>query len=188
MDFKKEYNEYKVNQVTVKEKLKGNFISIIKSEFTLNNKSVITREEIVKNNENSNAVIILAVTTTNKVILVMQPRVFKEGIALELPSGYIDYQEESLEAAKRELKEETGYESNNFIKLFSYYQDQGCSKVKNDCYLATNCIKTSDLSLDHDEQIKVFEVDINEVYNLLDNETVNDAGSVITLLKGKHLL
>ncbi|MCD8562284.1 MAG: NUDIX hydrolase [Bacilli bacterium] len=115
----------------------------------------------------------------------MQPRVLKTGIALELPAGYIDEDETSLEAAKRELEEETGYTSESFLKLFSYYQDQGCSRVKSDCYLALDCFKKGDLHLDHDEHIKLFKETLTKVYELMEEGIINDAGSVITLEKAR---
>ena len=185
MDYQKEYQEYEVIKKKEISRVKGDFIDIIKSEFVLNNGIILTREEITKNSNNSNAVIILPITKEKEVILVMQPRVLKTGIALELPAGYIDQDETSLEAAKRELQEETGYTSNEFLKLFSYYQDQGCSRVKNDCYLALNCFKTSDLELDHDEHIKLFKETLTKVYELMEEGIINDAGSVITLEKAR---
>ncbi len=45
---------------------------------------------------------------------------------IEAPSGYIDTGETPIEAANRELKEETGYRANNIISLGSYTLDILC--------------------------------------------------------------
>ena len=67
--------------------------------------------------EYPNWVNIVAVTENNEVILV---KTYRHGIGkelIELPCGLIDNTDNSpLKAAKRELLEETGYTSDNFIQ------------------------------------------------------------------------
>src|SRR5438477_12047388 len=55
-------------------------------------------------------VCILALTGTNQVVLAKQYRPGPEIVLLELPGGGADEDEEPLEAARREVLEETGYD------------------------------------------------------------------------------
>ncbi|MBT3407672.1 NUDIX hydrolase [Candidatus Woesearchaeota archaeon] len=75
--------------------------------------------------------------------------------------GRIDNGETPLQAAKRELKEESGFVSNDW-KLFKVFNKDG--KIKWNChfYIAKNCIKKYDQSLDNGEKIKVIECNWNE--------------------------
>ena len=52
-----------------------------------------------------------------KIILVTQFRYPLNKTIYELPAGKLDHSEDPVECAKRELEEETGFKSDNFIKL-----------------------------------------------------------------------
>lgn len=70
------------------------------------------------------AVAILATTAENQVILVKQYRPATAGKLLEIPAGLLDIVngqlEEPLQAAKRELEEETNYRSEDWQTLGSF--------------------------------------------------------------------
>ena len=53
----------------------------------------------------------LATTEEGRVVLVRQYRPAVEAVTLELPSGLVDAGERPEEAARRELREETGYDA-----------------------------------------------------------------------------
>lgn len=162
------------------------FLSIEKGTYTLNNDQEIIREKIVKNIGSGNAVCIFAITKDNKIILVIQPRTAlptTNKVNIEIPAGYIDENEDILLAAKRELREETGYTSKEFIYLDSYYPSQGASSEKIDLVLALNCEKKRNQNLDSDEYIEFTEVDIEEFEYLLNNNYILDANCRIGYYK-----
>jgi ADP-ribose pyrophosphatase len=69
--------------------------------------------------------VIIPIKENGRIILVKQFRYPLQKIILELPAGKLDKNEDPLVCARRELEEETGYKSNNFIKLGFIYTTPG---------------------------------------------------------------
>lgn len=125
----------------------GDFINLIKEVYSLPNNKTITREKIVKNG-GKDSVIIVVTDSNGNYILTFQTRI-NDKIIAEFPSGYIEDGEDVIEAAKRELKEETGYVSDNVTILDNSYYSVGIDNSI--CYVVR--IKNS---------IKAFNVNPNE--------------------------
>lgn len=109
-------------------------------------------------------VIIFALTDDGKLITVRQHRLATDRITDELPAGAIDKGEEPLEAARRELLEETGYESKVWIAL--HHMDVNPAIETNRAYffLASSCTRVKDQDLDPDEYVEVKMVEFKEFY------------------------
>ena len=66
---------------------------------------------------------VVAVTEDDKFLCFRQVKYGIEGVTLSIVGGYINEGEEPLAAAQRELLEETGYESPDWLSLGSYLID-----------------------------------------------------------------
>ena len=122
----------------------GKFLEMIKETYKLPNGKIVDKEKVVKNNGKNSVIIIPQIYSRNihnDYILTFQNRI-KDQIIAEFPAGYIEDNETPIEAAKRELLEETGYTSNNMVLLDEAYTSPGIDNSKTYIVLAENCEKT----------------------------------------------
>jgi ADP-ribose pyrophosphatase len=80
--------------------------------------------------------VMVAVDGKERILLVKQFRLPAEKDLWELPAGRIDPGETALQAAKRELREETGCQAKKWIKLISYWASPGYVAEKMNVFLA----------------------------------------------------
>jgi ADP-ribose pyrophosphatase len=84
--------------------------------------------------------VILVVDDKKKILLVRQYRLPAGQKLWELPAGKIDDGENALQAAKRELAEETGFKAKTWKKLATYWASPGFLAEKMNIYLATDLV------------------------------------------------
>lgn len=154
--------------------------------YTLNNGRTIPRERLVKGKKDGSASIIMPVVNNDEVLTVIEPRVFTElTVGVGFPAGYIENGEDVRVGALRELREETGYTTNNLIKMDSFYQDEGCSSALNHIFLALDCKKTCEQSLDQDEIVKYMLFSYEELFELERLGYIKGSNSKLALEKSK---
>lgn len=98
---------------------------------------------------------VIALTPENEIVLVEQYRYGIEKPTLELPGGVCDPGESPFESSKRELVEETGYSSEDWVSLGNVSSNPAMQTNYTHTYLARNCSKTSKQKLDGNERINV---------------------------------
>jgi ADP-ribose pyrophosphatase len=121
-------------------------MKIISSREVLKNKLFSVVDEVAKDPggfeihrsivRHPGSAVMMAVDERQRVLLVRQFRLPAEQELWELPAGRIDPGESPLEAAKRELREETGYEAKQWVPLASYWASPGYVDEKMNLFLA----------------------------------------------------
>lgn len=114
---------------------------------------------------------VVPITDDGKMILVEQYRHAAGETCLEIPGGSTStkVQEEPLLAAKRELKEETGFEAREWIYCGFHYPNPALQNNKMHTYLAIGCRKVSDPHLDPFEDLQVKIMDAKKVFEELES-------------------
>lgn len=99
---------------------------------------------------------IIALTKDREVILEKQYRHGAGQVMLEIPAGIMDEEDESpLQAAQRELLEETGYTSDKFIEVGRAYPNPATHNNLTYSFLALDVEKVRQQHLDDTEEIEV---------------------------------
>jgi 8-oxo-dGTP pyrophosphatase MutT (NUDIX family) len=104
-----------------------------------------------------------ALTEDNKVILVKQYRHPINEVILETPGGFVDEGEDYSSAMKRELLEETGYSFNQIEYLGKMAANPGILNNYTEMFIATGGKKVADQKLDHNEELEIIFLTIEEV-------------------------
>ena len=164
-------------EIVNKKRVFNGFLKVDVADIRLPNGEIINREVIKKRN----SVAVVAFTDNHEIFLTKQPRIGRNELsAIELPAGLIDENESPIQAAKRELLEETGcVAKKDLIPLGKYYADPACSTGLTYMFLALGVEKTQELKLDSDEYLESFKATIGEVLKMIDDETIIDASSLI---------
>ncbi|HEY4062205.1 MAG TPA: NUDIX hydrolase [Puia sp.] len=134
-------------------------------------------------------VIALALTAEGKVIVERQYRHALQQTIFELPGGCVDDTDASLEAAiERELLEETGYRFDKLEYLGKTSANPSTNNNWAHFYLATGGRRTQEQELDHNEEIEIYLLSIDEVKQMLRENKFIQSMHVTTLLYGLNRL
>ena len=99
----------------------------------------------------------------------------------ELPAGSIDPGETALQAARRELAEETGYRSRSWRKLVEFYPSPGFLTEKMTVFLARD-IRPGPPRPEADERILARAFPMAEILPLVRAGKIVDAKTLVGLL------
>lgn len=158
----------------------GKIVDVEIHTVTLPNGETSTRELVYHNG----AVAVCALTPKKEVVLVKQYRKPVEKPLLEIPAGKLEDDENRVEAAKRELEEETGYIAKELTHVVDMYGSPGSCDEQLSIYFTDN-LEEGTVHLDEDEFVEVIKVPIENVKSMLMNKEIEDAKTIIAL---QHLL
>ena len=124
---------------------------------------------------------VVAITRAGELVLVWQHRFGTDALSLELPGGVIDKGESPEHAARRELREETGYDAKTLGLLIRVHPNPALQG--NACYsfLAEGLEAAGPTAFDDNEECELALVPVAEARDLLTEGHVTHALSVAAL-------
>lgn len=127
---------------------------------------------------------VIAVTHSNEIVLIRQYRHGIARVSFELPAGVHDRPGESLlEAAQRELLEETGYGGGSWKKWMALSANPAIQNNITHTFLATGVKKIASQQLDETEEITVHLVAAEKLVEIIDNGEIIQALHAAPVIK-----
>ena len=142
------------------------------------------REVVIHNG----GAVVLPITDEGKLILVKQFRYPFQKFLIESPAGKLEKGEDPYKCAARELTEETGYRSDNIIKLGEIYTSPGfCDEILY-LYLATDLTAGKHNREEGEYGMEIFEYSLAKVDEMIKNGEIVDAKTIAIISHYKNLL
>jgi ADP-ribose pyrophosphatase len=129
--------------------------------------------------------VMMAVDDKKRVLLVRQYRLPAAKYLWELPAGRLDAGEKPLEAAKRELKEETGYTAGKWSKLASYWASPGFVAERMTIFLAQD-LTAGEATPMEDERIEARWFKRKELTRMIAEGEIEDGKTMVGFLTWRH--
>ena len=126
---------------------------------------------------------VIAITKDGQFVMERQYRHAARKISLELPCGVMEEGETPLEAAQRELLEETGFGGGQWKKLMELSPNPCAMSNTTHCFLAIGVKKIAEQHLDETEELSVLFMTKEEVKRMLNENLICQALMVAPLYK-----
>lgn len=137
--------------------------------------------------EHNGAVVMLPVDSEDNIWFIRQYRHAAGREMLELPAGMLETDELPLQAAEREIREETGMSSGELTHLGGFFLAPGYSTEYLHIFLARQ-LEPGPLEPDDDEVITVERIPVVEAYRMAEHGEISDAKSLASLMLARPWL
>ncbi len=162
----------------------GNILRLEKWNVVLPNGESAVREVVVHNGASA----VVPIDKDGYVYLVRQYRAALKRELLEIPAGKLDYPgEDRLSAAKRELREETGFSAAEWTHLSDIATTPGFSTEIISLYMARG-LESGENDLDDDEFLLVARMPFAEAVKMAASGEISDAKTVAALFLAQSRL
>ena len=179
-----EHDRLEEKQLQRKEIFDGKILHVVRDEVELPNGHRSVREMI----DHVGAVCVIPVTENGEVYAERQYRYPLGRVITEVPAGKLDSDEEDiLEAAKRELHEETGLTADHWQDLGLFFPAGAyCNEVIT-MFMATG-LHQADQELDEDEFLDVVKIPLADLVKDVMSGLIPDAKTQTAVLKAARIL
>ena len=133
------------------------------------------------------AIGIIALDNDLNTYLVGQYRFTLDRYSWEIPEGGGPHDEEIIEAAKRELKEETGLVAESWEQIVELHLSNSVTDEYGVIFLATGLVQDESMP-EETEQLSIKKVKFSELYKLVNDGVITDSLTVAGVLKVQLML
>lgn len=128
--------------------------------------------------QHAGSAVMMAVDEKGRILLVRQYRMPARKYLWELPAGRLDPGENTLKAARRELREETGYRAKRWTKMVEFWPSPGFLAEKMTIWLAQDLTGGAQQPME-DERIECRWFKPAEVACMIERGQIDDAKTLI---------
>jgi 8-oxo-dGTP pyrophosphatase MutT (NUDIX family) len=174
--------------VSSSEKLRDWLITVRTDEVRMPGDGIAKRTVVT----HPGAVGVVALDPEDRVLMIRQYRHPVGGLLWELPAGLLDHSGEApVEAARRELREETGYAAASWEPLVDYYSSPGFSTERIQVFLARDLSELADRGyspVDEEATLEVRWVPLREAVATVLSGGIHNGLAIIGILAARAAL
>lgn len=171
-------------QIKRDEIFQGVALHVVRDEVSLPNGNRSVREICL----HDGAVAVIPILSDGRVIMERQYRYAHSRVILEIPAGKLDSKDEiPLEAAKRELREETGAVAEKITFLGKIASSPALLSEIIYLYMAEG-ISFGERELDEDEFLDVELIPLETLYQMVMQGEIADSKTQIAVLKAREII
>jgi ADP-ribose pyrophosphatase len=152
----------------------GKFLTVHKDRIRLPDGAEAVREYF----RHPGAVVIIPLLDDCRVLMERQYRYPNDQVFVELPAGKLEYGEDPLLCAQRELREETGYSASDWQFVCTIHNAIAYSDEHLEIFLARGLVP-GEQQLDHGEFVEVFDLSPEELLNAVRFGRITDVKTII---------
>lgn len=161
----------------------GKALSVKCDEISLPDNNTTTRETVLRGNASA----IIPIDRDGNIIFVKQYRHSILAETLEIPAGMIDDGEDPMQAALRELEEETSFIANSIKHIITIYPAIGFCNEQIFIYVASD-LQQGSFNFDSDEFISIEKYTLQQSLALIFDGTIKDAKTISAILAYSHTI
>ena len=171
-------------QISREEIYKGHIVHLVKDTALLPNGKEAPREVCLHNG----AVAVVPLLDDGRVIVERQFRYPHSRVFLEIPAGKLDTPDEDIfNAARRELREETGAVASELVPLGKMIPSPAILSEVIHLFLARG-LSFGDRELDEDEFINLEYMSLDELYRACMSGDISDAKTIVAVTRAVEYL